>query len=225
MKTYRKPLMKRTRDSALISHVLRNYISTLDVMHRLFFENLSVDMCRKTVKRLAKEGWLNQFPLWDNRSFYRLGPKAISVFGYPKKRTSKPGPQRLPYEIGCLAYTCMDIVVKKRLLPSELDERCPGFPEALMHPWAYTWEEGSLVTIRVEPRCGNPRRVVEKLSAQLYRYREHQTIEELHRDNRIRFAVVVASADQETVLEQANADLGYPIELDTCHYPELVRFI
>ena len=184
-----------------------------------------MDMCRKTAKRLTDEGYFSQFPLWDNRSLYRLGQRAINAWGFPRKRGSKLGPQRLPYEIGCLAYTCMDTVVKKRLLPHEIQRRCPAFPPTLMHPWAYTWESNQLVTIRVEPRCGNPRRVIEKLAAQSFRYCEDDAVERMWNQNQFAFAVVVTSEEQEAVLHRANDDLGNPVRLQTSHYPELIRFM
>jgi len=225
MTTYIQPTLKNRRDTHLVRHVSRNSISILDVMHRLFFEGLSIDMCRKTAKRLTEEGYLAQFRLWDNRSLYRLGQRSISTWSLPRKRGNQLGPQRLPYEVGCLAYTCMDSVIKKRLLPQELLHQCPGFPESLIHQWAYTWERDQLFTIRVEPRCANPRRVVEKLASQLFNYCQNESVAKLWERQQFAFTVVVTSEEQEAVLHQANEQLGEPVRIETSHYPELIRIM
>jgi len=224
-KPLQRPNLKSERANRVLMHVCRNTISTLRVLHRQFFDGLSIDACRKAVKTMCDRGYLSKYPLWDNKSLYRIGPRTISAFGFPRKRADKLGAIRLPYEVGCLAYTCMNTEPRPRLFPHELRKVCNEFPEQLMHCWAYTWHAKQLSTVRVEPSCGNPRRIIQKLSEQFYRYCEHEPLEELYRDDRFGFVVVVSSETQETVLHQANEDLGHPIPLETSHYTELVRFM
>ena len=96
---------------------------------------------------------------------------------------------------------------------------------SLAHYWAYTWRDKCLSTVRVELRCGNPTRVIQKLSEQLYQYRQHEPLEQLYIEGRFKFVVVVGSESQESVLHQANDDLGGPIAMETSHYTELIRFM
>lgn len=223
--TFQKPNLRNPRDNALLMHVCRNTVSTLEVMHSQFFEHVSMDACRKAVKKLSENGYLSKYPLWDNKSVYRVGQKSVSSFGFPRKRSKKLGAIRLPYEVGCLAYTCMNADPRWRLLPFEIQTACKGFPPSLIHYWAYTWHQKQLSTVRVETRCGNPKRIIQKLSEQLYEYCKFETVAEMYKSGRFGFAVVVASEAQESVLHQANEDLGHPIPLETSHYTELVRFM
>lgn len=213
------------RSNRLIMHVCRNSISLLDVMHRLFFDGLSHDACRKAVNELIEQRFINKYDLWGNRKLYRIGPRAVSAFGWPRKRADRPGPQRLPYLLGALNYTCMRETVQKQLLASELKRKCPWFPDELIHPWAYTWRDEVLRTIRVEPRCGRPLRVVRKLTSQLYQYCGCPEVQRLQDEGRLIFAVVVASDEQARVLRQANHDEGSPLHLETSVYSDLIRFI
>jgi len=223
--TFQRPNLECDRKNKVIMHVARNKASVLTVLHEHFYPGVTFDACRKEVKLLCDEGYLTQFPLWGRKSYFRPGRKAISVWSLPRKSANRLGVIGLPYEIGCLAYTYMGSVVKRRLLPFELSKKVPAFPGSLVHCWAYVWHEESLSTIRVEPRCSQPRRLIEKFSRQLYRYRETERLEELYADDRLRFVVVVASEPQELALQQANEDLGQPLPLETAHYDELIRFV
>jgi hypothetical protein len=223
--TYQKPVMKNERNSKVVMHVARNSGSTLEAIHRLRFGGLSMDSARKAAKQLVGDGYLVQYPLWENKSLYRLGPKSIAAWGFPRKQCSCPGPQALPYLLGCLHYTSMGSVIRKRLLPHELKKHLAWFPESLMQTWAYLWEESRLHTIRVEQHCGNPKRVIQKISKQLYLQREVPEFDELYENDQLRVVVVVCSDEQEAVLEQANENLGCPVPLITSVYDQLYRFI
>lgn len=222
---FKKPHLKSDRQNKALMHICRNTIGTQSVLHARFYSGLSYDACRKELKVLCDGGFLVQYPLWDNKPLYRIGKRSIRVFGWPRKRSHRLGPARLPYEVGCYALTNMTSVVRKRLLPIELQKVCPEFPHALIHCWAYIWHERVLATVRVEPRCSNPKRIIQKLTEQLYRYCEHKPLESLHQRNQFRFVVVVASEAQESALHLANEHLGDPVPLETAHYPELIRFM
>lgn len=235
---FRKPTLKSERKNKTLMHICRNTIGTQSVLHSRFYSGLSVDACRKEVKSLCDSGFLVQYPLWDNKPFYRIGGRAVSMFGWPRRRSIRLGATRLPYEVGCYAYTNMGDVVRKRLLPHELQREMKKqwktqalstpfkpFPRELMHFWAYVWHDDVFSTIRVEPRCANPKRIVEKCREQLYRYCTYAVLERLHQKDRLRFVIVVASEHQEAALHQANDELGETLPLEAAHYDELVRFM
>lgn len=220
---YRKPDLRNRRDAAVLMHVVRNYITVAPVVHELFFSGRSTDSTRKVLRRLVDRGFLSEYPLFGNRSYYRLGPQAVARWGYPRTRTEKLGPQRLPYELGALAYTSMDTAPRKRLMPHELRRRLPWFPARYMQ-WAYLWEEGRLGTIRVEARTG-PERVLTKLGEQVYRYGQLPEFRELIQSSRFFFVLVTATGPQELAMQREAAEQALPVELRTAHYDELIRFI
>lgn len=220
----RKPDLENKRDAHIILHLLRNFITTLEVVHLLYFADRCIDTPRKVLGRLCKQGYLVKYPLFGNKQhYYRLGQSAITRWLYPRSRMAKLGAQRLPYEVGTLAYTCLDSEPRKRLLPEELQAELPWFPEALMQ-WAYFFESSRLGTIRVEHRA-RPSAVVAKLSDQLYRYSEKPEFRSLIESGDFFFVVVTATEQQELAIRHEAKEQALSVELRTANYPELIRFI
>lgn len=221
---HKKPDLENKRDADIIHHVLRNFITTLDVVHGLFFADCCIDTPRKVLDRHCKRGYLTKYPLFGNKQHYfRLGPHAISRWAYPRTRMAKLGAQRLPYELGALAYTALDTEPRKRLLPQELKAKLPWFPDTLMQ-WAYFFDSERLGTLRVEYRT-RPGAVISKLGDQLYRYSATPEFCSLIENGQFFFAVVTATEEQELALKQEAQEQLFPAEIRTANYPELIRFI
>jgi len=221
---YRKPDLRNRRDANIIAHVFRNFITTSEVVHRLFFNGLSVDTSRKVLKRLREKDLLARYHIAGNRYYFRLGRASLARWGYPRSRSEKLGAQRLPYEIGTLAAMCFGGRPRKRLLPHELKNRLPWFPDSLMQ-WAYLWEENTLGSIRVEARCSRPDRLVTKLSDQVYSYCANDEFRELVEQGRFFLIVILATEPQELAVQYEIEQQRFSIPVQTMHYEELVRFI
>ena len=222
--TYRIPDLENARDNQVICDVFRHSITTQEAAHRRRFTGLKFDASRKVLRRLTDQHFLVQYPLWENKSYWRLGPRAIRRWHFPRKRQDPLGPQRLPYEIGCLALTCLSATHRTRLLPHKLFQLLPWFPENLRQ-WAYLWENNRLGMIRVEPRC-RPDRLVGKLCEHVYRYGAlAPEFSELVDDRRFFLAVVCASEEQEHAVQHEAQHQNIDVEIETSHYPELVRFM
>ena len=225
MKTYRymPPDLNNRRDNRVVLHVFRNFMTTQEAVHRLFFNGLKPDASRQVLTRLTDDKLLTQYPLYSNKAYYRLGPRAIYRWGYPRSRGDVLGWLRLPYEVGCLHYTCLGGTPKKRLLQHRLLEKLPWFPHSLMQ-WAYLWENDRLGMIRVEPRC-RAERVLKKLGEQIYGYAQYPEFSQLIEDGRFFVVIVTATEPQALAVEQEQYDQQFPAKIVTSYYPELERFI
>ncbi len=225
MKTfrYRPPDLENRRDNRVVLHVFRNLLTLHVCVHKLFFDGLTLDASRKVLTRLTDRGILNMYPLYGTTKYWRLGPRALTRWGYPRTRADKLGAQKLPYDLGALAYTCFGETPKKRLLEHQLLARLPWWPRSRMQ-WAYIWDDGRLGMIRVEPRC-RPDRLVRKLGEQVFRYAEQPEFSQLVDEKRFYFVVVSASEYQELAVQHEASEQNLPVEIRTSHYLELVRFI
>ncbi len=223
IRKYHKPDLDNRRENCVLMHLARNFISLPCVLHELYFAGRSVDTSRKVLTRLVRRGFLAKYRLLRNEHYYRLGPESVKRWGFPRTRTEKLGAQRLPYEIGALAYTSMDVRPRKRLFPHELLSRLPWFPESLLQ-WAYLWENNRLVSIRVEHRA-RAEHVVAKLSDQLYRYSQHFEFRRLIEEGRFLFVVITATDHQELALQAEAQEQRLRVEVLTANYPELIHFI
>ena len=221
--TYRIPDLKNTRDKHILCDVFRNEMTTVAATHERRFSGLKLNTCGKVLRRLTKEKYLNEYHLWGNKSYWRLGPRGIQACNCSRKRGHALGPQRLPYLLGCLKVTCLSYTPRTRLLPHKLFQYLPWFPDRLLQ-WAYLWEDNRLGTIRVEPRI-RADKLVQKLCEQVYQYGGmHSEFEKLIDERRFFFVVVTATEDQEHVVEDERKHQGLCVPLETIHYKELVRF-
>ena len=220
---YQPPDLPIRRDNRIVVHVFRNFITTHTVVHKLFFKGLSRDTSRKVLRRLVQRDILIQYPLFGNVAYYRLGQYAIARWNFPRNRSSKLGAQRLPYELGTLAFSSMGDVPRKRLLRHELLAKHPWFPTKLMQ-WAYFVDGDKLLTVRVEI-SGRPAKTIKKFAEQIYQYSSHPEFRTLIESSKFRLLVVTATEAQEHALQVESVEQAFPIELQTAHYPELVKFI
>ena len=220
---YKRPDLDVRRDNRLLMHTFRNFIAMPFVIHNLFFNGLSQDACRKVINRLEKNGYLVRYPLIGSQTYLRLGPKAVSRWQFPRSRSHKLGGQRLPYELGCMYYTCIEGQPRKRLLPHELKKHHSWFPDSLQQS-AYLQDGEQLATIRVEPRC-TPERVISKLGEQLYRYSEIPEFRTLIDCDGFYFVVVMASEAQADAVAHQAIEQQLAVDVRTAVYPELMHFI
>ncbi len=199
-------------------------MTTQEATHKRRFEGLHLDNSRKVLKRLTKEKYLSEYPLFDNKPYWRVGPRAIKSFHFPKGRDKQLGSQRLPYDLACLALTTLNPTRRTRLLPHELVRALPWFPDSLLQ-WAYLWEDERLRTIRVEPRI-RPDKLVRKLREQVFQYAATSAeFSQLIDDGRF-FFVIVATSEAAELAIQAEADHeNLPVEIETSYYETLERFM
>ena len=224
-----EPDLAHERYNAMLRFVARNQIATNDALNRTVVPEVAAATAQKMISKLIKRGLLKRWKLHASKSYLRLGPSAIARWRYPASLSRRLGPQVLPYLLGCLSLTTYSQPPLKRLLTQELEATFPGFPVGRdLLQWAYYRETqvglDSLVTIRVEYRVGGDA-VINKLSEQIHRYRQHECIAALLESRRFHVHVVTATAEQEQALHSSANRLGFTVPLRTCHDPSLTCFL
>lgn len=224
-----KPDLAHERSNEMIRSAARNLVVTNESLHSEVVPEVTKATAQKLIVRLIKRGLLKRWPLHASKSYLRLGPAAVARWQYPTSLSRRLGPQVLPYQLGCLSLTSRSQPPIQRLLPEELEEQFPGFPNTRdLQQWAYYLDSSSgvpkLVTIRVEYRVGGEI-VVNKLAEQIHRYRAHRQINELLNTERFLFHVVTATVQQEESLWDAAEQLGFPAQLRTAHDHSLTLFL
>lgn len=76
------------RDKQLVLHVCRYWLTTIDVLKRWLWADLSHDAIRKVVSRSAEKGWLARHLLAGQEPYFVLGHKALTALGL--RRSIKP---------------------------------------------------------------------------------------------------------------------------------------
>ena len=229
-KTYLpEPDLAHERSNNMIKFLLRNYVGTNDSIHRMELSDVQKPTAQKLIVRLINRGLLRRWPLHSSKSYLRLGQAAIARWQYPKKFSSRLGPQILPYHLGCLSLTTLKRESPKRLLPSEIEEYFPGFPETNdLQRWAYYRDCSTgidrLAMIRVEYRIGGDA-VINKVAEQFHQYRQHPCINELIDAGRFMLHVVTATPQQEEALWDAAERLCFPAPLETSSDFGLTMFL
>lgn len=225
-----KPDLKHQRSNRIIEFVLRNHTATNEAIRREILPDVSVSTAQKIISKLIKRGLLKRYRLHSSKSYVRLGPSAMARWSYPPTYSKRLGPQVLPYLMGCLSLATYSTPKVERLLPEELDSIVPGgFPKTRdLNQWAYyqTGDGGHdlLFTIRIEFRVGGDA-VINKLSEQIHRYRQHSCIAKLIADGTFGVHVVTATAEQEEAVHSAAVRIGFPVLLRTSHDPDLTCFL
>lgn len=223
------PDLTHERSNAMLRRAIRNKVETNRTLHHALFAGLGEATVQKLIRRMTDRGLLKRWRYDGSKSYLRLGQAAIARWGFAGEYYRRLGPQKLPYELGCLSLMTYHDPPLIRLLPHELVTHFAGFPVTKdVQQWAYyrvkSGDGPALATVRVEFRQGGDS-VVAKLGKQLHSYRKHQAFDQLYAEGRLILHVVTATADQEAAL-QAAAENGLPnIELRTSHDPSLTRFL
>lgn len=213
----------------MIRFVLRNHVATNNTLHREVFPDVGTATAQKLILRVIKRGLLKRWPLHASRSYLRLGPTAIARWQYPESYSRRLGPQVMQYQLGCLSLFSKSEPKVPRLLPQELDQLVPGFPQTRdLRQWAFYSDSSTgvdrLATVRIEFRVGGDA-VINRLAEQIHSYRKHPCINQLIDQRRFIAHVVTATPEQESALWDAAERCCFPIELRTAHDKSLTLFL
>lgn len=169
------PHITDRRRRKILEHVYRNRMTTVRAVHELDFADhgASVNAVSQVLSRLVNQGDLNRHLLYGTSMYYTLGPRSRRLPGVTARRTLPIGEQRLPLEYASLVYTSYGDVKRKRLLPNELRDAFPWFPDMMFtFPWYFDYQDDirRLAVLRVE-LAHSPRLIIEKHLRQIERYR------------------------------------------------------
>jgi hypothetical protein len=76
------------RERQLILHICRYWLTTINVVQRWLWTDLSPDGVRKVITRLAEKGWLARHTLAGQQPYFMLGHKALAALEL--RRPTKP---------------------------------------------------------------------------------------------------------------------------------------
>lgn len=116
-----------SRDRDIIEHVVRDRITTNEIVQRRFFGGAHPTSVTRTTARLCDEGWLASFPLVYPTRYFLPGKLAISAYGLPIARCYPLGPQSLPTEYAVLEYTSAHTEKLRRLAAHEVQGELPWY--------------------------------------------------------------------------------------------------
>ncbi|MBA3313064.1 MAG: hypothetical protein H0T47_07220 [Planctomycetaceae bacterium] len=191
------------RDQALLAHVARYRLTTVDVVQRLLRPNVSRNAIGKVLSRLCAAGLLHKYPLLHPTLYYVLGDGGAQALGIGTHRTLPLGPQSLPMEYGVLLYATLGSERRQRLTKQELLTRCAWLPAALAEsPHCKDIKQAVLELVRVD--LGGPAdHVARKCAADL---REREKLREfslLVKEGRFRLVIVTSTAEKSVAVRQA----------------------
>lgn len=114
------------RDQAILAHVARYRLTTLDTVQHLFFPEAASAEAAKTVLRRLRATHLQSRPLYLRRVYYQLTAAAAQALGEPEEVANPFGPQALPRAYAVLAFCCHGPAERQRLARREFHERFPA---------------------------------------------------------------------------------------------------
>ena len=197
----------------VLSHVHRMNFSTTEIIHRMFFQNKTVNAVSQVTSRLVKQGYLNRFPLLRTRSYFTLGNRCMRQFGVPRNKTTPRGEQVLPSDFATLAYCCCGPIVRKRLLRKEVEEKYPWYPKGkLFHPFYidHSQQQKRLATIRVE-LSDYPDHIVRKHIRQMHDLRQIDEFEKLLSDDEFMIVTITTTPERtEAIIKTIEEETWYP---------------
>jgi hypothetical protein len=82
------------REIQVVHHICRYWLTTIVVVQRWFWPDLSLDAVRKIVTRLAEKGWLARHTLPGQEPYFILGQKALNALEL-RRSTAPLGNQAL----------------------------------------------------------------------------------------------------------------------------------
>ena len=101
------------RDDAILEHLRRYHLTTPEVLHRLFFDETSLNAVTKVTSRLAREGRISRpIRLFDKRTYFTLTPREAVRLGEHRAIARKFEYQGLVNAYGVLCF-CAENGVEK----------------------------------------------------------------------------------------------------------------
>ena len=216
MTTAAKRIRLTTRDQDVLDHIHRYRISTLEVLHRLFWlPPASLNSVSQVLQRL--DGYLHSAPLYGSRKYYLLTPSLARDYG-EEDDFAKPlkSSQSLARHIAILEHCCMGDEPRDRITSREFKEGYPTYDISGVgrHSYFHTedvpaklrWLE---VDARAKPRS-RANACLEKFKKRL----EHEPFRKLVKDGQFGVVLVTTSERKRQQLQRCFDKLEpFPLEI------------
>ncbi len=204
------------RDEAILDHLRRYRITTIEALHRLFWGPTTTPNAVSQV--LARLGAYVRGVDVGNRSFYQLTPEAARESGEDEDFAKFPGATSLARHYAMLEYCCLGDVRREHITARELRENFPSCDgrgiarNAYFHTFEAPAKMGWL-----EVDCGNHAATRAKKCRKQFAKRyeaEGLRFRQLADAGQFGIALVTSSAGKKQALERALAKLDpFPIAI------------
>ncbi len=191
------------RTSKVIQHVARNRLTTIDVLHRAIFSDMSRNAVAKMATKLCERGELKKYTLRHPAQYFVLGELGARSAGLALHRTRPLGPQALPVEYAVLLHAMYSRPPRMRLTTPEVMTRYPWLPPKLGHA-VHCREHGTdiLELIRVD-LGGAVDHVARKCAADINARRLSPEFLAMVAESQFRLAVVTGTPEKAAALRRA----------------------
>lgn len=201
------------RDRLVLDHVARYRLTTIAALRRTPLSGLSRGAVSKIVSRLCGGEYLRSYPLSHPARYFVLGSEGIRALGLSSHRCRPLGPQALPMEFAAQAYATLGKRLRLRLLPIEVQARCPWLPDKLaaaIH--CYDEHEDVLELLRID-LGGPPDHVARKCMADINARRRLNEFSALARAGKFRLVVITSTPAKGAALRQSLNRHDWPAEV------------
>ncbi len=216
-------LSLQPRDRAILEHVARYRLTTLPVLHRLFFPERTDEAAKSVVKRLTPE-FLGAQPLYGRRVFYQLTTTGARLLGEAEEAARPLGAVARPTRLAVLDYCCLAHQPERRRFTRR--EFAEAFPDLAEVPFTdFTLDDAGPRLTRLHVDLGGDyRRFLRKLREYLARDLACPPFARLVRERCFALAVLTAEeAKRDAFLEALRrTPLSAPTSVEVV--PDLAQF-
>lgn len=191
------------RDRQILDHIGQYQMTTNEVLGRQFFARRQPNAVTKVTARLCRLDYLRSFPLYHPKTYFRLGPRGVTLLGLPQNRTLPLGPQSLPTEYGVLAFALLGHERHERLSRTDLVARYPNIPQGLLEqPYCLDRSGDTLELVRID-LGGKPDHVSRKCRADIQARATTEPFAGLLAERRLRLVVVTCTTEKAAAIRDA----------------------
>jgi hypothetical protein len=204
------------RDIAIIEHVKRFRITTIEALRKLMFPSQGHAAVRKVTSRLCRHQRLNKYSLRHPRYYFTIGRRAALDLGVPLHRTQPVGPLSLPIEYAVLAYATLGPRYHRRLFATELRQELPWLARDRGESPICVDEAGQqrvFELFRVD-LGGKPDHVARKCHADIQRRLRDRGFEQAVAQGHFRLVVVTGTQAKAQAIRKAIEQHLWPDALD-----------
>lgn len=210
------------RDEAIIEHVCRYRITTIEVLHRLYFEpGATQNAVSQVLLRLINSGHLkrSEKPIIGSQNYYQLTARTALEQGEEETFAHPPGATSLIFHYMMLEYCCLGEVRREHITSREIRT---GFPSLngrgiARHAYFHTHDE----PVRIgwlEVDCGNRAETRAKKCLKQYKKRVEAPelrFAELEKEGRFGLVLIAPSEGKQRALTRVFVEKlpAIPIEI------------
>jgi hypothetical protein len=219
------------RDVEILNHIRAFRMTTMEVLHRLFFEGQDIEAVKSWQRRLRHAGFIETAHFIKPRKYIFLTGDAVQkLYGEPEKAGGALSPFVLARQYGALAFCCLTGSVHRKLTFREFREKFPALAENKRLPTDFYYIDKDTQPNRLGFIYVDHGRRAERIYQRYrqivaQRYKLQTWREQVINRDRFIVAVVVAKQEKRARVEEAfrarRPTVAYRVEV----VPDLIHLI